>query len=351
MRKAIYRAPEAEARALFARAPAVHLATTDDDGAPLLRTVHAVLVGDRLLFHGAPAGEKMRAMGRAAVAEAAEIVASIPSTFLDPERACPATTYYLSAQAHGELRTVEDPAEKAAALEALMQRYQPEGGYVPIAADHPLYRKAVQGLLVAELAITHLSAKAKLGQNRTPAERVRVVEALWERGAGGDVRAAALLLARFPDLPAPRFLPKAPRGVTFLCDLDAASLDLAAELVAAEDWAKGTSKDVLVRSFEASSARVGARDERGRLVAFARAVADGRTAWLYDVVVAPERRGQGLGRAVAELLLDHPAVRRTRVVRLTTRDAEAFWRARGLLRLEERPRHPWVSVEMIGREP
>lgn len=351
MRKAIYRAPEAEARALFGRAPVVHLATTDEDGAPILRTVHAVLDGDRLLFHGAPAGEKMRGMGRAAVASVEEVVASIPSTFLDPERACPATTYYVSAQAHGELRVVEDVTSKAAALEALMRRYQPEGGYVPITAQHPLYRKAVAGLLVAELRVTRMTGKAKLGQNRTPAERLRVIEALWERGAPGDVRAVALLLARFPELPAPSFLGEAPPGARLACDLDGEALEDAASLVGAEHWARDVPAEALVRSFASSSARVAARDAEGRLVAFARAVADGRTAWLYDVVVAREARGRGVGRAVARLLLDHPAVRRARTVRLTTRDAERFWRALGFARLEERPRHPWTSVEMISRVP
>jgi hypothetical protein len=94
-----------------------------------------------------------------------EIVAAIPSTFLDPERACPATTYYESAQAHGTLHVVTDLADKARALQALMVKYQPEGGHVPITEDHPLYRKAVLGLLVAELRIERLSGNALDKQN------------------------------------------------------------------------------------------------------------------------------------------------------------------------------------------
>ena len=61
MRRAVYRGSEDEGRALLARAPAVHLAMVTDTGAPLLRTVNAVVVDDFLAFHGAPLGEKMGA--------------------------------------------------------------------------------------------------------------------------------------------------------------------------------------------------------------------------------------------------------------------------------------------------
>src|SRR5206468_8755987 len=71
--------------------------------------------------------------------------------------------------------------------------------------------KAIRGLLVAEVRIEHLDCKAKLGQNRTPPERVRVLEALWRRGAPGDVRAIARIVQRFPELPRPAFL-AVPKG-------------------------------------------------------------------------------------------------------------------------------------------
>jgi nitroimidazol reductase NimA-like FMN-containing flavoprotein (pyridoxamine 5'-phosphate oxidase superfamily)/GNAT superfamily N-acetyltransferase len=347
MRKAIYRAPEDEARELLARAHAVHIATTREDGAPMSKTVHAVLDDGGLAFHGAPAGEKLEGLGRRAVASASEVVASIPSTFLDPERACPATTYYVSAQAHGILAEVTDPERKARVLAAIMTKYQPEGGYVPIDAEHPLYRKAVRGILVAELRIDRVDGKAKLGQNRTPAERVRVLEQLWRRGAPGDVEAVARIVSRFRDLPPLPFL-TAPAGSRLLCHVPDAELDEAVSLLGGESWVAAFSAGELRRSLASSVVRVGARDERGELVAFARAVSDDRTAWVYDVVVREGARSRGLGRAVVGLLLDHPAVRRCRHVRLTTRDAERFYARLGFSRLSERPRHPWTSVEMIA---
>ena len=114
MRKAhLFGMTEDAAFAFLAAAPVVHLASVRDDGAPLLRTVNAVVEGGAVCFHGAPAGEKTEAIGREVVIAAEEIVASIPSWFIDPERACPATTLYRSVQAHGVLETIDEPAAKA----------------------------------------------------------------------------------------------------------------------------------------------------------------------------------------------------------------------------------------------
>jgi len=203
MRKAIYRGAEAEGRALLARAPAVNVAMVSDDGGPVLKTFNAVVVGDVIAFHGAPAGEKMEGLGRPVVVGAHETVASIPSWFLDEERACPATTYYLSAQARGVAREVTAKARKAELLAALMAKHQPEGRHVPLDAAHPLYRKVIAGLLVVEVPLDHLSCKVKLGQNRTPAERLRVLEHLRRRGAPGDLRAIEIVLEHSPELRAP----------------------------------------------------------------------------------------------------------------------------------------------------
>ena len=190
MRKEIYRGADDEARDLFARADVVQIATTGDDGRPILRTFDAVVVDGAVGFHGAPAGEKMEGLGKRAVAAAHETVASIPSWFFDPERACPATTYYVSAQADGVLEEVTEPGAKARILQALMEKRQPEGRHAPVRADDRRYKKAIAGLLVARVSLERVACKVKLGQNRTPRERTRVLERLWARGEPGDVETA-----------------------------------------------------------------------------------------------------------------------------------------------------------------
>ena len=95
---------------------------------------------------------------------------------------------------------------------------------------------------------------------------------------------------------------------------------------------------------------MGARDAEGRLVATARAAGDcAKRVWIYDVMVAPSRRGVGLGAAVVRLLLDHPAVRHARRVYLATRDAQRFYARLGFGDRAERETalRPYASTEMV----
>jgi nitroimidazol reductase NimA-like FMN-containing flavoprotein (pyridoxamine 5'-phosphate oxidase superfamily)/ribosomal protein S18 acetylase RimI-like enzyme len=325
---------------VLARAPVVRLATAAEDGRPILKTVHGVIVDDAIAFHGAPAGEKMDGMGRECVIAAEEIVAQIPSYFVDPERACPATTYYLSVQLHGTLEPVDDAAAKARVLAALMTRFQPEGGHIPIDAAHPLYRKAIEGLLVARVSLEKLDGKAKLGQNRTPQEIERVLELLWRRGAPGDARAIDLVRAAHPNV-TPAFL----AGPAHLsCAPEPETAEEVAELLKDAYWNGGVSRDALVRSHLNSSAWVAARNDEGRLVGSARALSDGaKYAWIYDVIIAPGWRGRGLGQSLMRLLLDHPAVRGARTVLLGTRDAQNFYACFGF---RERPVSKFTSMAL-----
>jgi nitroimidazol reductase NimA-like FMN-containing flavoprotein (pyridoxamine 5'-phosphate oxidase superfamily)/ribosomal protein S18 acetylase RimI-like enzyme len=317
--------PHADAIALLARAKVVHLATSSGDGVPILRTVHGVVLGDALYFHGAPAGEKLEALGRTAVVSAEELVAEIPSWFVDPERACPATTYYESVQVHGVLEEEREPARKAAALQALMEKLQPEGRYTPISAEHPLYRNAVSGILIVRVSLERLDGKRKLGQNRKPEELTQLLELLWRRGHPGDPRAIERIRAANPAAPPPAFL-AAPAGVRLHCALMDDEAPAVAALLEGAYWNRGVTAQAIQRAHREASAWVGARNPGGRLIASGRALSDGsKHAWIYDVIVHPEWRGRGLGQALVALLLDHPKVRDARKVRLATRDAQALY--------------------------
>ncbi len=339
-----------EAVGLLARAPFVHVATTGERGEPVLRALNAAVVDRCIVFHGAPAGEKMTSLGREAVVSAEEVVASIPSYFVDPERACPATTLYRSVQVHGTLDRVDDAATKARALEALLAKHQPEGGFVPVAHDHPLYAKAIEGLLVVSVSLERLDGKAKLAQNRTPGEQRRITEHLWRRGDAGDAAAIDAIMKANPNMPAPAFL-KAPAGSSLrlqCAGCDAVDADACAALLEGTYWNDRFTRPEIAAAHLASSAWVVARDARDVIVASARAVADAsKFAWIYDVVVAPEWRGKRVGDAVVRLLLDHPAVRGVRFVRLATRDAMAFYEKMGFVRRESLPPRGYASNEMV----
>lgn len=350
MRRSEFAMTSAEAHAFLAEQATFHLAGTLADGTPVLRALHGVIVDGYLAFHSAPKGEKTSLIGRPAVAAAEETVAVVPSTFFDPVRACPATTYYRSVQVHGVVEAIEEPAAKARALQALMDKLQPPGGYVPITHDDPLYRAAVNGILVAGLRLERVDGKAKLAQNRKPPEVTALLASLWRRGEPGDARALELVRAANPAAAAPDFL-AAPAGTTLHAWLPPSAAPEAAALLDGAYWNGDYTVDQLARAHVGSPAWVGARDEAGRLIATARALADGgKLAWIYDVMVAPAWRGRGLGQRLVELILDHPVVRDTVRVMLGTRDAQSLYARYGFVDRAELPRG-FATTDMVLLRP
>ncbi len=340
--KAIHRGADSEALSWLARARAVHVAGTTPDGRPLLRTLHTALVDGAFTFHGAVRGEKTLWEGRRVVIACEHIVARIPSYFRDPERACPATTYYLSAEAEGIVERVHERGEKARALSALMARHQPEGGHVPITEDDPLYQRALEGLWVVRVRPDRISGKKKLGQERAGVEIERIAEGLWRRGSPEDLAAIDVILNAHPERPLPPFL-RGPAGSRLCPALSETDLPSALGLLRDQYWNVDVTEARLERALRGSSAWVGARDENGALVATARANADGgKRAELLDVAVASSWRRRGLGDRLLRLLLDHPAVRDARTVNLRTRDAQTFYARFGFASAQ--PRHEELAL-------
>jgi nitroimidazol reductase NimA-like FMN-containing flavoprotein (pyridoxamine 5'-phosphate oxidase superfamily)/ribosomal protein S18 acetylase RimI-like enzyme len=325
--KRLSRAADEDAWALFRRAPGVRVAAASADGQPVLRTLSAVVVDGALCFHGGDDGEKLGLVGRRALASCEEVVAQVSSTWIHPELACPASTYYLSAFAEGTVRRVDDLEHKARVLNALMERFQPEGGHVPIAVADRRYTRVLEQLLVAELVPERLSAKHKLGQHRSKAQIEAVLAGLWQRGASGDARAIRLVSEAHPERPTPPFL-RGPAGSRLCVAPDARDAAEVAQLLRGVYWTEGLSAALMEQAHLGSSAWVVAReaDDGGRVLASARAVSDGaRFAWILDVIVRAELRGGGLGKAVVKLLLEHPALRSVRCVGLKTRDAQGLY--------------------------
>ena len=94
-------------------------------------------------------------------------------------------------------------------------------------------------------------------------------------------------------------------------------------------WASGRSQQDLRRMLAGSQAVVSAWQER-QLVGFSRATSDGVfRAVLWDVVVAAEHQGQGLGRRLVEALLQEPALQAVERVYLMTTNSAGFYEQLG----------------------
>lgn len=331
MRRAETHWNDRDAAMLLANAETVHLAATNDSGAPILRALHAVHVGDLVAFHGAKAGERKLCLGREAVVSAERILANIPSYFVDPDRGCPATTYYQSVQAHGILVEVTEIAEKARIVAALMQKYQPEGGYKPVSPTSPLYEKALRGLLVYGVRIRELRGKFQTGQRRKDGELRAILDGLWNRGTARDLEALDHIVSTRPAMDYPHF--QGPSETRLRCALRTADETHLLDLLSGSYWNQGASDADVIAAHRASAAWLGIEDQDGRLVASARAVGDSRRfGWILDFIVADEYQRRGIGHALMKRLLEHPQLRHCRSIGLVTRDARAFYEKFGFVR-------------------
>jgi GNAT superfamily N-acetyltransferase len=91
-------------------------------------------------------------------------------------------------------------------------------------------------------------------------------------------------------------------------------------------WAEGVSLEDVRRSIEGSLVCVGAFDEAGNQVGFARAVSDGATfAWIADVYVLEGHRDKGLAAWLIRELVDDSRLSGLRRVVLATRDAHRLY--------------------------
>jgi GNAT superfamily N-acetyltransferase len=105
-------------------------------------------------------------------------------------------------------------------------------------------------------------------------------------------------------------------------------------------WARERTVEVVRRSFENSLPFVIYKGEE--MIGFARVVSDYATfAWLCDVFVRREYRGQGLSKWLMEVVVGHPNLQGLRRFLLATRDAHELYRQFGFDDL--RIPHLWME--------
>ena len=105
-------------------------------------------------------------------------------------------------------------------------------------------------------------------------------------------------------------------------------------------WAKGRDFEVVQRSIS-NSLNFGLY-KGNQQIGFARVVTDYATfAWLADVFVLDEHRGQGLGKWLVEVIISHPMLQGFRRWLLATRDAHELYRRFGFTELNDASR--WME--------
>lgn len=107
---------------------------------------------------------------------------------------------------------------------------------------------------------------------------------------------------------------------------DAARLDIGAihDFLSQSYWSPGIPRDIVERAIS-NSLCFGVYCE-GKQVGLARVITDGATfAYLADVYILPEHRGQGLAQRLLGEVIKHPHLQGLRRMLLFTRDAHSLY--------------------------
>lgn len=170
------------------------LVTVDADGAPVVTHLPFVLDAERgplgtLLGHVARANPHWRALeaGRPSLAIFVGPHAYVSPAWYADGPAVP-TWNYVAVHAHGRARLVTDAARVHAHLARTVATYE-SAGWRMDALPEAYVAGMAKAIVAFELPIERLQGKAKLGQNKSAADRAGAVAALH---AAGDPAAGAL---------------------------------------------------------------------------------------------------------------------------------------------------------------
>lgn len=171
------------------------LVTTGAEGLPHVGLYPFVRGGEAFDLHLVREDEQVRDLKERprCVFELDEVLGVIPSYWIHPEYAGAATAYHRTVIFECSATVAEEPAAVAAQQVRLLSRYQPEDGFRPLDPGDPLYRGVLARLAAVRLSVDRVRTKFKLGQNRPPEARRRVIEHLRRRGRPNDLRAAEAL--------------------------------------------------------------------------------------------------------------------------------------------------------------
>lgn len=157
------------------------IASIDKNGFPQIIPMNFVFLNDAVYMHSHTKGEKLdNIRGNKKVGfEVDRELEFLPSYFEDPKDASLADTLYISVVIKGDGYIVEDKNEKALALNGLMKKYQPEGGYEPIKAEMPV----VDEVAIIKVIPASFRGKYKVGQNLHTKERIELAKKILERNS------------------------------------------------------------------------------------------------------------------------------------------------------------------------
>jgi len=157
------------------------ISTIDANGYPQTIPMNFVFLNDTVYMHSHPKGEKIENFKRNEKVgfEVDRELEFLPSYFEDPKNASLADTLYISIVMKGNASLVSDREEKTLALNDLMKKYQPEGGYDPIQPN----MRVLDAVAVIKIIPTLLQGKYKIGQHISPQDRLDLAQKILKKNS------------------------------------------------------------------------------------------------------------------------------------------------------------------------
>lgn len=157
------------------------IASIDRDGFPQIIPMNFAFVNDAIYMHSFTRGEKLENI-KANPKVGFEVdreIEFLPSYFTSPTDASQADTFYISVVIKGDGIIVNDRAEKTLALNSLMEKYQPEGGYEKIMPE----MHVLDEVAVIKVIPKTMKGKYKIGQHMDVNTRTSLAKKILERNS------------------------------------------------------------------------------------------------------------------------------------------------------------------------
>ena len=158
-----------------------HIASLDENGYPQIIPMNFIFNDNVIYMHSHTRGEKLQNIQKNDKVgfEVDKNLEFLPSYFSDPNDASLADTFYISVVIKGKATIVTDKNEKTLALNGLMEKYQPEGGYEPINAQ----MNVLDEVAVIKINPNSIRGKYKIGQNLKNDAKIKLARKIFERNS------------------------------------------------------------------------------------------------------------------------------------------------------------------------
>lgn len=167
------------------------ISSIDKDGFPQIIPMNFVYTNNSIYLHSHPRGEKLENITKNSKVgfEVDHSLEFLPSYFTSPTDASQADTLYISVVIKGRATIVMDPKEKAMALNELMKKYQPEGGYEKLTAD----MEVVNEVAIIKVEPLTMRGKYKIGQHFDKKTRLEIAKKILERNTSTAQKTVELM--------------------------------------------------------------------------------------------------------------------------------------------------------------